>query len=78
MQVPDFALIILYALGKGGGKDNGDDVPGSLMLFNIDVHLNYWKLQMNAHPVEKMLMYSALLVSLPTVIPVVDCGILIG
>ena len=41
MQVPDFASIILYALGKGGGKDNGDDVSGSLMLFNIDVHLNY-------------------------------------
>ena len=29
MQVPDFASVILCALGKGGGKDNGDDVSGS-------------------------------------------------
>ena len=28
MQVPDFASVILYALGKGGGKENGNDVSG--------------------------------------------------
>ena len=41
MQVPDFASVILCTLGKGDGKDNGDDVSGSYMLFNIDVYLNY-------------------------------------
>lgn len=28
MQVPDSASVVLCALGKGGGKDNGDDVSG--------------------------------------------------
>ena len=38
LQVPDFASFVLCALGKGGGKDNGDDVSGiSYMLFIIDV-----------------------------------------
>ena len=28
MQVPDFASVILCALGKGGGKENENDVSG--------------------------------------------------
>ena len=28
MQVPDFALVILCALGNGGGKENENDVSG--------------------------------------------------
>jgi len=36
--VPDFASFVLCTLGKGGGKDNGDDVAGiSYMPFIIDV-----------------------------------------
>lgn len=29
MQVPNFASVVLCALGKGGGKDNGHDVSGN-------------------------------------------------
>jgi len=37
-HVVDFASFVLCALGKGGGKDNGDDVSGiSYMPFIIDV-----------------------------------------
>ena len=36
MQVTDFASVILCALGKGGGKDNGGDVSGGYMVFNIN------------------------------------------
>ena len=36
MQLPDFASVILCPLDKGGRKDNGDDVSGSYILFNIN------------------------------------------
>ena len=36
-QVPDFASVVLCALGKGGGKGNGDDVYGILISYP-----DYW------------------------------------
>ena len=39
-QVPDFASVVLCALGKGGGKDNGDDVYGIFHILIIDITLN--------------------------------------
>ena len=34
MQVPNFASVVLCALGKGGVKDNGDDVNGILYRYH--------------------------------------------
>ena len=38
-QVPDFASVVLCALGKGGGKGNRDDVYGIFHILIIDVCL---------------------------------------
>ena len=39
MQVPNFALVVLCALGKGGGKDNakdnGDVISGIAIIYVI-------------------------------------------
>ena len=34
MQVPNFASVVLCALGKGGVKDNGDDFNGLLYSYH--------------------------------------------
>ena len=35
MQVPNFASVVLCTLGKGGRKDNGDDVSGIYYIATI-------------------------------------------
>ena len=39
-QVPEFASVVLCALGKGGGKGNRDDVYGIFHILIIDVITN--------------------------------------
>jgi len=56
-QIPNFALIILCALGKGGGKDNEDNVSGKKAMFD-SLNSCYLILQMNVYPVTKMPIYS--------------------
>ena len=79
MQVPDFASVIFCALGKlKVVEKNENDVSGIIYYSLLTLRLNNGILQMNAYPVEKMSVCSVLFVSLPAVIPLMNCGILTG